>query len=78
MVSGLLHAQTVLLPGGDTVPIERGLSALQRRSGRFCRRETLPLGCTYVNINVLDCRTLRDMWLKIALAQSVLLTKFLY
>jgi len=63
-------------PGRETrYPLNWGLSAFQSRSGSFCRRETPPEGCTYVNINVLDCRILRDTWLKLALAQSVLLIK---
>lgn len=63
-------------PGRETrYPLNWGLGALQRRSGRLCRRETLPEGCTYVNINVLDCHILRDTWLKLALAQSLLLIK---
>ena len=61
-------------PGRETrYPLNKGLSALQRRSGRFCRRETPPEGCTYVTINVLDCHTLRGIWLKLALAYSELL-----
>lgn len=61
-------------PGRETrYPLNRGLSALQSQSGRFCRRESPSEGCTYVNINVLNCHTLRDIWLKLALAQSLLL-----
>jgi hypothetical protein len=63
-------------PGRETrYPLNSGLSALQNRSARFCRRETPPEGCTYVNTNVLNCHTLRDIWLKVVLAQSVLLIK---
>ena len=66
-------------PGRKTrYPLNRGLSALHSRSGRFCRRETPPERRAYVNINVLDCHTLRDIWLNLALAQSVLLIKHFY
>ena len=50
-------------PGRETrYPLNRGLSAFQNWSGSFCRRETPPEGCTYVNSNVLDCHILRDIW----------------
>jgi hypothetical protein len=63
-------------PGRETpYPLNMRLNVLQSRFWPFCRREIPPEGCKYVNIKVMVCYTVQDIWWKLALAQSVMLVK---